>query len=134
MATDSKTHAGDGGEPPEPLLPEDSVLTRSEYLSMQAAIGDETRFRILRTLKHAGDMSATDLQRSLDLASNNLHYHLDKLVDVGLVQNRKQKRPDADGLYSYYSATAMGKAILEHGVEELMRREREFRDRYGAEQ
>jgi len=31
---------------------------------------------------------------------------------------------------TYYRPTAMGRAILEHGVEELMRREREFDDAY----
>ncbi len=30
----------------------------------------------------------------------------------------------------YYRPTAMGRGILEHGVEELMRREREFNDTY----
>jgi hypothetical protein len=68
-------------------------------------------------------MSANQLKESLGMRPNNLHYHLDELCDVGLVQNRKQKTPDSDGLYSYYVASGMGKAILEHGVEELMRRE-----------
>lgn len=122
--------AGGGIDPPERLLPEDSVLDRSEYLAMQRAIGDETRFRILRTLAHNGDLSATQLGDALDVASNNLHYHLDRLVDVGLVQKRKRSRPDSDGLYSYYRVSSLGEAMLEHGVEELMRRERAFRDRY----
>lgn len=127
---DAKNEAGGGVDPPERLLPEDSVLDLSDYLAMQRAIGDETRFQILRTLAANGDLSATQLRETLDVASNNLHYHLDKLVEVGLVQNRKRSEPDRDGLYSYYRASSLGEAILEHGVEELMRREREFRDRY----
>ena len=126
MATDP----GTDGVPPDPL-PDDSVLSLSEYLSMQRAIGNETRFRLLRTLSHRGDTSATELREALELPANTLHYHLDELVDVGLVQNRKRSTADTDGLYSYYRASAMGEAILEHGVEELMRREREFLDRYG---
>jgi ArsR family transcriptional regulator len=122
----SKTEAV---EPPV-SLPEDSVLSLAEYLDMQEAVGNETRYRILRTLAHNDDLSATELGDALDLRANSLHYHLDKLIEVGLVQNRKQKRPDADGLYSYYRASALGEAILEHGVEELMRREHEFRERY----
>lgn len=116
-------------EPPTPL-PDDSVLTLDEYLSMQRAIGNETRFRLLRTLVHNGDLSAKGLEEALDLRANNLHYHLDKLVDVGLVQNRKRKESDSSGLYSYYRATTLGEGILEHGVEELMRREHEFREVY----
>lgn len=129
----SEARAGSGkAEPPEPLLPEDSVLTLEEYLAMQRAIGNEVRFRILRTLKHNGDLSANELKTTLDLEGNTLHYHLDELIDVGLVQNRKRKEPDAAGLYSYYRATALGEGILEHGVEELMRREHEFLDHYGS--
>lgn len=126
--------SSEGGEDPlEPPLPADSLLSLQEYMAMQRAIGNETRYRILRALVHYGDLSATELGDTLEIAPNNLHYHLDQLVDVGLVQNRKREEPDADGLYSYYRATAMGQAILEYGVQELMRREREFRDAYAGE-
>ena len=132
MATDPSTDVRDDHEDVlGDLLPEDSVLTLEEYLDMQRAIGNETRFRILHVLKERGDMSASDLAETLDLEANNLHYHLDKLVDVGLVQNRKRKTADRDGLFSYYRATALGEGILEHGVEELMRREHDFLERYG---
>ena len=117
---------------PEDLLPEHSVLKLEEYLAMQDAIGNETRFRILYALKQQGEMSANQLKEALDMRPNNLHYHLNQLCDVGLVQNRKQNTPDSDGLYSYYVASGMGKAILEHGVEELMRREHEFKDTYSS--
>ncbi|RJT08040.1 helix-turn-helix domain-containing protein [Halococcus sp. IIIV-5B] len=124
--------AAESNQPVEPsgILPEDSVLSLEEYLEMQAAIGNKTRYRILRTLTHNGDLSASDLKETLGLEANSLHYHLDLLVDVGLVQNRKRKEADSAGLYSYYRASALGEGILEHGVEELMRREHEFQERY----
>lgn len=124
--------AAESNQPVEPsgILPEDSVLSLEEYLEMQAAIGNETRYRILRTLTHNGDLSASDLKETLGLEANSLHYHLDHLVDVGLVQNRKRKEADSAGLYSYYRASALGEGILEDGVEELMRREHEFQERY----
>ncbi|WP_226013100.1 ArsR/SmtB family transcription factor [Halomicrobium salinisoli] len=106
----------------KPLLPEDSVLDLADYLAMQRAIGNETRFRILRTLARNGDLSATELRETLDVEANNLHYHLDELVDVGLVQNRKRSEPDRDGLYSYYRVSPLGETMLDHGVEELLRR------------
>ena len=123
-ATDSRAT-----EPPE-VLPEDSILSLEEYLDMQEAIGNETRYRILRTLTHNGDLSATELAHALDLKTNSLRYHLDRLVDVGLVQNRMRKQPDSSDLYSYYRASALGEGILEHGVDELMRLEYEFEDAY----
>ncbi|MFB6073426.1 MAG: ArsR/SmtB family transcription factor [Haloarculaceae archaeon] len=123
----------DGGrriELPEPLLPEDSLLDLSEYLAMQRTIANETRFRILRTLSRNGDLSATQLRDALEVPANNLHYHLGELVDAGLIQNRKRSEPDRDGLYSYYRVSPLGEAMLEHGVEELLRRERAFLERY----
>ena len=113
-----------------PDLPEDGVLSMEEYLSMQRAIGDETRYRIVAELLREGDLSATELADAMDEPSNRLHYHLDALQEVGLVQNRKRKDRGADGLYSYYRATAMAEAIMKHGVAELLRREREFLERY----
>ena len=132
MSTREQRTIDDESVDPEDLLPEHSVLKFEEYLAMQDAIGNETRFRILYALKQQGEMSANQLKEALDMRANNLHYHLDQLCDVGLVQNRKQNTPDSDGLYSYYVASGMGKAILEHGVEELMRREHEFKEVYSS--
>ena len=78
-----------------------------------------------------GAHSAKELQTALDIESNTLHYHLDALVDVGLVENRKRKEPSSDGLYSYYRATSLGEGILEYGVRELMREEWDLLDAYG---
>jgi len=113
------------------FLPEQSLLSLEEYLDMQRAIGNETRFRIVNYLVEEGAHSATELQAALDIASNTLHYHLDTLVDVGLVENRKRTEATSEGLYSYYRATSLGEGILEHGVRALMREEWELLDAYG---
>ena len=115
---------------PEPPLPDESGLTLAEYLAMQQAIGHPTRFRILRTLVANDEVSATDLKAAVDVESHNFHYHLDELVDVGLVDKRQRRTADSRGFYTYYRPTAMGRDILNHGVEELMRRERESDDAY----
>ncbi|WP_255170376.1 winged helix-turn-helix domain-containing protein [Natrononativus amylolyticus] len=114
------------------LLPDHSILPLEAYLEMQRSIGNEHRFRILNALVEGGDMSATELREALDLRGNTLHYHLEELVDVGLVENRKRKTTDSRGLYSYYRASAMGEAILEHGIRELLRREWESLEEYGG--
>jgi len=115
---------------PDPPLPEDSGLTLEEYLAMQQAISHRTRFRILRTLVANDELSAADLKAAVDVESHNFHYHLDELVDVGLVDKRQRRTADSHGFYTYYRPTTMGRGILEHGVEELMRREREFNQAY----
>jgi len=112
------------------FLPEHSLLSLEDYFDMQRAIGNETRFRVLDLLVDEGAYSAKELQTALDIESNTLHYHLDALVDVGLVENRKRKEPSSDGLYSYYQATSIGEGILEHGVRELMREEWDLLDAY----
>jgi hypothetical protein len=47
-----------------------------------------------------------------------------------LVDKRQRRTADSRGFYTYYRPTAMGRDILNHGVEELMRRERESDDAY----
>lgn len=48
--------------------------------------------------------------------------------DNGLtIETTNSRQP---GFYTYYRPTAMDRTILEYGVEELMRREREFSDIY----
>jgi len=63
---------------------------------MQRAVGEESCYRILAELLRDGERSATELVNALDIKSNSLHYHLDELVDVGLVANRKRKELGAD--------------------------------------
>jgi len=128
MAETNRSAHGPEEEPE--LLPEHSLLSLEEYLDMQRAIGNETRFRVLDLLVEEGAHSAAELGRALDVESNTLHYHLDRLVDVGLVENRKRKQPSSDGLYSYYRATSLGAGILEHGVRELIREEWDLLDAY----
>ncbi len=130
--SETDPHRTDEIRQPEPPLPEESGLTLEEYLAMQQAIGHSTRFRILRALVANEELSATELKETLDVESHNYHYHLDVLVDVGLVDKRQRRTADSQGFYTYYRPTAMGRDILEYGVEELMQREREFDDIYGA--
>jgi DNA-binding transcriptional ArsR family regulator len=133
MATNSPVDSDGLPEDPAELLPPTSVLTLDEYLEMQAALGDRTRFTILYRLVHFGERSPKELEDALDVRANTLHYHLRKLVDTGLVEKRKRTHADEQGLFTYYRATSLGNDILEYGVEELIRRERDYRDAYASE-
>ncbi len=117
---------------PTALLPERSVLTLEEYLEMQAAVGNRTRFEILYRLSHADELTPTELDSVMDVDDSTLHYHLEKLRDVGLIEKRVRTERDSNGLYTYYRPTVLGDVILEHGVEELLRREWDFGDAYDS--
>lgn len=122
----------DSGGLVEPVedLPDNGILSVDEYLAMQRAIGERTRFRIVRSLRANGEMSPTQLGDELEVGSSNLHHHLNKLVEVGLIEKRELNNVDESGLLTYYRLTPMGEMILEHGVEELIEREQDIREAY----
>ena len=124
--------SGDLPEDPEDLLPEDSVLTLDEYLDMHAAVGHRTRYEILYRLVHGGDTSPTQLEAAIGIDDSTLHYHLNELVDVGLIERRQQTERGQDGFSTYYRATVFGEVTLTAGVDELIRGEREFEDLYDS--
>lgn len=129
MAT---TNDDDNPFDPAEMLSEDSILSFEEYMDMQRAIGEPTRYRLLYYLTTHGDASPKELKQALNIPGNSLHHHLNKLVDVGLVQKRARNEANSDGLFTYYRASAFGEVILEHGVNELMQMEEDFREMYGA--
>lgn len=129
-----ETKRSDAPNPGDPaaLLPEESVLSLDDYLDMQAAIGNRTRFEILYRLSHTDELAPGDLDELIDVDDSTLHYHLGILRDVGLVEKRVRAERDEDGSYTYYRATVLGDVLLEDGIETLIRREREFRDVYDS--
>ena len=133
MATDqTRTIGSDAPEDPADQLPEDSVLTLEEYLDMHAAVGHRTRYEVLYRLVHGGEMSPKELEAALDIDDSTLHYHLNELLDVGLVEKRQRTERGQDGLYTYYRATVFGEVTLTDGVEALIRGEGEFDAMYDS--
>ena len=61
-----------------------------------AALSDETRLQIVEILTR-GERCVCDLQAELDAAQSRLSFHLKKLKDAGLVEDRKE------GRWAYYS-------------------------------
>lgn len=131
MATDqTPTASGDPPNDPADLLGKESILSLEEYLAMHAAVGHRTRYEILYRLVHSGEMSPKELEEVLEIDDSTLHYHLNKLVDVGLIEKRKRTERGQDGLYTYYRATVFGEVTLTDGVDELIRGERAFKEMY----
>jgi len=123
---------GDLPEDPEDLLPTDSVLSLDEYLAMHAAVGHRTRYEILYRLVHTGAMSPTELEAAMDIDDSTLHYHLNELIDVGLIEKRQRTERGQNGLYTYYRATVYGEVTLTDGVDELIQGEQEFEAMYDS--
>jgi DNA-binding transcriptional ArsR family regulator len=59
-----------------------------QYADMFAAMGTESRLRIVRLLlsAHPEGMVVGEIQSELDLSGSNLSHHLEKLKNEGLVQ------------------------------------------------
>lgn len=133
MATNrTETLEGRVPEDPADLLPDDSILSLDEYLAMHAAIGHRTRYEVLYRLVHGGAMSPKELEEAIDIDDSTLHYHLNKLVDVGLVEKHQRTERGQAGLHTYYQATVFGDVTLTDGVDELIRGEREFEAMYDS--
>jgi DNA-binding transcriptional ArsR family regulator len=128
----TRTPGGDVPDDPADLLPDDSVLSLDDYLDMHAAVGHRTRYEILYRLVHSGEMSPTELEAALTIDESTLHDHLNRLVDVGLVEKRQRTDRGQDGLYTYYRATVFGEVTLTEGVDELIRGEQTFEALYDS--
>lgn len=133
MATDG-THSVGGDMPadPEELLPDDSVLGLDEYLAMHAAVGHRTRYEVLYRLVHGGEMSPKELDEVMTIDDSTLHYHLNELLDVGLIEKRQRTERGQEGLSTYYRATVFGEVTLTEGVDELIRGEQDFEAMYDS--
>lgn len=122
MTRDSSTANDSLPSDLEDLLPPSSDRTLDDYLAMQDAIGDRTRFLVVYLLAHHGPHTPSQLADRVGVRANTLHYHLNKLEDVRLVRERREATNAADVRDTYYVTTSAGREILEHGVVRLIRR------------
>lgn len=111
------------------LFDDHNVLGLEEYLELFEEIAEPARFAILYALSNDGRMSAKELGEALARSENALHYHLDRLVEAGLVDNRRRQRPDEEGLYSYYELTGLGADLID-AVAEFIRQEKTALEQY----
>lgn len=140
VAPDDETdrdHRDGGTAAPEELdvrLPDDSLLTRDEYLEMYRVASSEPAFSVLCALSEAERLSASELSRLLDREGNDLHYHLRKLKRAGLVRNRRDPTTGTEETYSYYTLTGPGQTVLtnglKRGIEQLAADERTIAESY----
>ena len=64
----------------------------ARYADMFAAMGTETRLRIMRLLltAHPEGLVVSEIQAELELTASNLSHHLDKLRNEGLVKVKRE--------------------------------------------
>lgn len=76
----------------------------ARYADMLAAMGTESRLRIMRLLlaAHPDGMVAGEIGDQLEIAASTLSHHLDKLRQEGLASVRRE------GTYLWYSANTQG--------------------------
>jgi DNA-binding transcriptional ArsR family regulator len=68
-----------------------------EAIKIFRALGDPTRFRIVRMLLRAGELGCADFQAAFPLSAPALSHHFRILQDCGLLAVRKE------GPFHYYS-------------------------------
>ena len=79
-----------------------------QYADMFAAMGTESRLRIMQLLlsAHPDGMVVGEIQAELGISASNLSHHLDKLKNEGLVQVRRE------GTYLRYIANTDALQVL----------------------
>lgn len=81
-----------------------------EIRSVIKGLNSETRLAIIVVLMKNGQMTFSELKKSLALNSSSLSNHLSILQDGGLVNNFLEWKNNS---YSYYTPTDIAKRILE---------------------
>lgn len=88
----------------EAALDEDAV---SDDVRTLAALGNETRYRLVRVLVEADDeLCVCEITPLVDVSDSAVSHALSTLVDAGLVRKRK------DGRWRKYRATGRASALL----------------------
>lgn len=83
-----------------------------EIVQAVKALHDDNRFEILYNLYESEEIPFSQIGELTELKSSNLTYHLQALVDSGLVENFF-KRIESANSYSFYRITNFGKRFID---------------------
>jgi DNA-binding transcriptional ArsR family regulator len=90
----------------------DAAFAEDSLRSVFAVLGDETRYRLVRTLSVAdGELCVCELEPLVDVSESAVSHALGDLVEAGLVTRRKE------GNWRYYDATALAKELFDTAEE-----------------
>lgn len=79
----------------------------AEDVRALSALGDETRYRLVRALVEKDEMCVCEFDAVLDVSESAVSHALSTLRDAGLVEREKR------GRWRYYTATDKAKTVLE---------------------
>ena len=79
----------------------------AEDVRSLSALGDETRYRVVRALIEEGEMCVCEFDPVLDVSESAVSHALSTLRDAGLVEREKR------GRWRYYKPTPKAEAVLE---------------------
>lgn len=89
------------------LLTDADVTDPSADVAVLSALGDGTRYRIVRLLATADEeLSVCELAPLLDRSESTISYALSTLSEAGLIERRKE------GRWRYYRATPLAEGLL----------------------
>lgn len=117
----------------EPLFHDDHVLELQTYLDIFSSLGNGYRLATFYLLYSRGELSAKEIEETLGLTGNSIHYHLRKLSSAGLINNERRKTTDDDGVYSYYALSPIGDSVAKHVVA-LFKEQREALGKYTSDE
>lgn len=85
----------------------DSAFADDHARPVFAALGNETRYRLVRALAVADEeLCVCELEPLVDVSDSAVSHALSDLVDAGLATRRK------DGNWRYYTATSLAASLL----------------------
>jgi len=79
----------------------------AEDVRALSALGDETRYRVVRALVEEDEMCVCEFDPVLDVSESAVSHALSTLRDAGMVERKKR------GRWRYYEATEKAEAVLE---------------------
>jgi len=130
VAEHPRDETNDPRDEPKRALPDASMLTVDDYLEMYRTVGNRVRYEILRGLVSAGEKRPTELieeiNDQIDVDDSTIYYHLNELVDVGLVAKHTRSDAGQDGFDTYYRATIFGEKAITGGIHDLIAAEHQF--------
>lgn len=90
------------------LLEAAGVADVSADVAVLSALGNETRYRIVRLLTTADDdLCVCEFESLLDVSQSGISHALSTLVDAGLIERRQ------DGRWRYCRATPLAEGVLD---------------------
>ncbi|ELZ95116.1 ArsR family transcriptional regulator [Haloferax mucosum ATCC BAA-1512] len=75
-------------------------------LAAMKALGNDTRYRVVRLLTAADELCVCEITPLLDVSESAVSHALSDLTDAGLVTRRK------DGTWRYYRSTPLAERLL----------------------